>query len=104
MFIATGLQAKEKKADGSPDTVALKQSAATLCAVMGADCLKVATTLPTLSDADLEKPTTIITALSNHFTPQRHVLFERYKFNTAVQAPDESCDQFCIRLRRLWFV
>ena len=81
--IATGLTAKEKNDDGTPNVLGLKQSAATLRTVMGRDCVKVLKTLPTLAQADKEKPTSILTALSDHFVPQKNVLFDRYKFFTA---------------------
>ena len=67
----------------------LKQSAATVRTVMGRDCVKVLRALPTLAKADKDKPTSILTALSDHLVPQRTVLFERYKFFTAVQKADE---------------
>ena len=57
--------------------------------------------LDALSAADRNDHTRIIEKLRNHFTPQRHVLFERFKFNSANQEPDETIKSYVVRLRRL---
>ena len=54
--VATGLEAKQTNPDDSPNDIAIKQTAATLCAVMGRDCLRVMNTLPTLSNDDKKDP------------------------------------------------
>lgn len=98
---ATGLEAKEKNDDGSPNAQGLRQSAATLCAVMGRETLKVMGSLPAMTAEAKQDPGRILAELSDHYIPQRNVLFERYKFNTAEQQPNESCDVFIVRLRQL---
>lgn len=100
-FTATGLEAKLYDEGGNEVPLGFRQAAATLCAVMGRDCLKVVQSLPTLSAADKERPERILADLSDHFLPHRNVLFERYKFSTAVQEEGESADKFLVRLRHL---
>ena len=99
--IATGLEAKQTNQDGSVNEIARRQTAATLCSVMGRDCLRVMNSLPTLKDADKQDPARILAELSDHFVPQKNLLFERYKFNTAEQGHNEGCAEFLIRLRQL---
>ena len=72
-----------------------------LCSVMGSDCLRIMNSLTTLTDQDKKDPARIIAELSNHFEPQKHVLFERYKFNSANQSDAETVDQYVMRLRQL---
>ena len=79
-LLATGLGDKLKKPDGTANEDGEKQVAATLRSVIGSDCLKVMKDLPVLDDNNKKKPDKIIDALRAHFIPQRHVLFERYKF------------------------
>ena len=45
--------------------------------------------------------TTTIVKLTEHFEPQKHRLYEVYKFREAAQAPTESVDQYYARLRTL---
>jgi len=92
--IATELDQKTDTAEGK------KQVAATLCAVMGMECLKVMKSLPTLSAEDITNPDKILETLRGHFVPQRNVLFERYKFNTTVQL-QETIDEYVVRMRQL---
>ena len=99
-ILATGLKSKLKKEDNTPNVEGMQQVAATLCAVMGAECLKIMNSIPTLTELGKQNPDTIIEALKKHFIPQRHVLFERCKFNTATQK-EESVDEFVVRLRQL---
>lgn len=98
---ATGLASKLKNEDGSPNAQGLQQSAATLRTVMGRECVKILRSLPTIPEAEKDNPQSILAALSDHFVPQRNLLFDRYKFNTANQLPDESSNDYVIRLRRL---
>ena len=44
--------------------------------VMGLECVKVMNSLTTLAIEDRSDPETILTALGNHFMPQKHLLFE----------------------------
>ena len=99
--VATGLGAAEVNADGSANGQGLARSAATLCSVMGRECVRVMNSLPTLLAADKQNPARILAELSDHFVPQKNVLFERFTFNTAVQRGGESCDEFVVRLRHL---
>ena len=79
----------------------MTQVAATLCSIMGMDCLKVMYSLPTLTEGQRKDPKAIIKKLREHFIPQKHVLFERYKFNTVSQQISETIDEFVVRLRQL---
>ena len=56
-------------------------------------------TLPGTGNAD--DYTTAMTKLDQHFQPKRNVDFEIFKFRTAVQAAEETLDQFTTRLRKL---
>ena len=60
---------------------------------MGLECVKVV----------LRTRTTLgsLTALGNHFMPQKHLLFERVKFGFANQTEHETTDQYVVRLRQL---
>ena len=72
--------------------------AGALCSVMGL-CVKVMNSLTTLSVEDKRDPGKILTALGNHFMPQKHLLFERVKFGFANQIEHETIDQYVVRLR-----
>ena len=75
--------------------------AGALCSVMGMDCVKVMNSLTTLTASDKKDPEKILSALSDHFMPQKHLLFERVKFGFANQAENESIDQYVARLHQL---
>ena len=75
--------------------------AGALCSVMGMDCVKVMNSLTTLNDDDKKDPEKILSALGDHFMPQKHLLFERVKFGFANQAEHETIDQYVVRLRQL---
>ena len=77
------------------------RAAATLLTLLGQECREVVNNLPTIDDVDKGDPASLVTILGAHFTPQRHLLFERYKFNSADQNPMESVDAYVIRLRQL---
>lgn len=80
-IVATGLASKMLKDDGKEKNKAGElQVAATLCSVMGKDCLKIMNSLPTLTENDKKDPANIIARLRAHFIPQCHVLFERFNF------------------------
>ena len=99
--IATSLVGKMKKTDGSADPAGMQLVASTLCSVMGRECMKIMYSLPTLSNDDRNDPDKILKELHLHFVPQRHVLFERYKFNTASQQSGDTMDDYVVRLRQL---
>ena len=50
--------------------------AGALCSVMGLECVKVMNSLTALAPEDKSDPEKILTALGNHFMPQKHLLFE----------------------------
>ena len=101
-MVATGLASKMLKNEGKDkDEAGEILVAAALCSVMGKDCLKIMNSLPTLTENDKKDPVNIIAQLRAHFIPQRHVLFERYKFNSADQKMEETIDAYVIRLRQL---
>ena len=99
--VATQLVKKLKKENGQPDEAGMLQVASTLCSVMGKDCLKIMNSLPTLTESDRRNPGRIKDELRAHFVPQRHVLFERYKFNSASQQATDTVDSYLVRLRQL---
>ena len=63
--------------------------------------VKVMNSLTTLTASDKRDPEKILSALSGHFMPQKHLLFERVKFGFANQAENENIDQYEVRLRQL---
>ena len=93
--IATDLRSKLDNDEGKEIV------AATLCTVMGADCKRIMNSLPSLSAADKKDPAKIVQELKKHFIPQRNVLFERFVFNSAVQKPGETIDEYVVRLRQM---
>ena len=99
--IATRLSANMEIGNEEERKQARLIAASTLCSVMGGECLKVVNSLPTISEDDQKDPAVIIDKLTQHFIPQKHVLFERYKFNTAVQDTGEPVDAYVVRLRQL---
>ena len=84
--IATELEKK-------PKPVILK----TLKIVLGRETYQIAKNLPV---ADRTDPDSFLQALTQHFEPQRNIIFERYLFNSANQE-DENIDQYLNRLRKL---
>ena len=68
--------------------------AGALCSVMGLECVKVMNSLTTLAAEDKRDPGKILTALGNHFMPQKHLLFERVTFGFANQTEHETIDQY----------
>lgn len=93
--IATDLRSKLDNDEGKEIV------AATLCTVMGADCKRIMNSLPSLSAADKKDPAKIVQELKKHFIPQRNVLYERFVFNSAVQKPGETIDEYVVRLRQM---
>ena len=75
--------------------------AGALCSVMGLECVKVMNSLTALAPVDKSDPEKILTALGNHFMPQKHLLFERVEFGFANQTEHETIDQYVVRLRQL---
>ncbi|XP_076051153.1 uncharacterized protein LOC143031338 [Oratosquilla oratoria] len=100
-MIATDLRSKLKKDDGTDNPEGMEIVAATLCCVMGPECIKVMNSLPSLSEEDKKKPARIIEELQKQFVPQQNVLYERVLFNSAIQKSNESVDEYVLRLRQL---
>ena len=99
--IATGLDEAMTDTQGVVNVRGRTRAAAALLTVMGEDCLSVVNSLPNIAEADKADPAVILARLEEHFVPQRHVLFERYKFNSADQEAGESIDAYVLRLRQL---
>ena len=93
--IATDLRSKLDNDEGKEIV------AATLCTVMGADCKRIMNSLPSLSAADKKDPAKIVQELKKPFIPQRNVLYERFVFNSAIQKPGETIDEYVVRLRQM---
>lgn len=51
--------------------------------------------------ADPNQVDSVIEALSDHFEPQKNVIFDRYKFNSAMQEAEENTETYVNRLRKL---
>ena len=94
--VATQFVKKLKKENGQPDKYGMLQVASILCSVMGKDCLKNMNRLPTLTEAYRQNPGRIKDEFRAHFVPQRQVLFERYKFNTASQQATDTGDTYLV--------
>ena len=93
--IATDLRSKLDNDEGKEIV------AATLCTVMGAICKRILNSLPSLSAEDKKDPSKIVQELKKHFFPQRNVLYERFVFNSAVQKPGETINEYVVRLRQM---
>ncbi|ESO94651.1 hypothetical protein LOTGIDRAFT_176712, partial [Lottia gigantea] len=100
-LLATELDKKMLNEDGTANNAGKTQVAATLCSVIGPGCLKILNSIAGVTDADKRDPEIILQKLETHFIPQRHVLFERFKFFSAVQAENETIDNLGVRLRQL---
>ncbi|KAJ8030740.1 hypothetical protein HOLleu_27229 [Holothuria leucospilota] len=87
--IATKLNEKEEKI-----------RVATLLSVMGKECFRLFQNLD-MPEENRKKEDQIKEALEKNFEPTRNVIYERYKFNTADQLPNESIDEYVTRLRHL---
>ena len=74
--------------------------AAALKSMMGKECREILQRLG-LTDDEMKKPDVMLTKLSEHFSPARNILYERFLFHTAEQQTTESVDQYIIRLRKL---
>lgn len=66
---------------------------------LGTESVKVLNTL--LAPAAQNTPAAILTALQGYCVPQTNETYERYIFNTAVQAEGEDINKFVTRLRTL---
>ena len=73
---------------------------ATLKTVMGTECKQVLNRLE-LTEEELSKTSTILEKLELYFAPERNILYERYLFHSAEQQPNETLDQYVLRLRKL---
>ena len=93
--IATDLRSKLDNDEGKEIV------AATLCTVMGADCKQIMNSLPSLSTEVKKDRAKIVQEFKKHFIPQRNVLSERFVFNSGVQRPGETIDEYVVRLRQM---
>jgi hypothetical protein len=99
--LATGLNDQLTKEDGSPNENGKKLVAATLLSIVGTSAVRVVNTLPQFTEAIKQDPKTLLKELEKHFVPERHILYERFKFNSANQTDNENIDAFVVRLRTL---
>ena len=67
---------------------------------MGKECKQILNRLG-LTTEELKESSTILDKLQQHFAPARNILYERYRFHSAEQQPNESVNQFVIRLKQL---
>lgn len=68
---------------------------------MAMGCVKLMNSLTALTEPYKKDPEKILSALRDHFMPQKHLLFERVKFGFANDAENESTDQYIVRLHQL---
>ena len=54
-----------------------------------------------IPDGEREKVQPLLTRSREYCTPRNNITLERYKFNTRVQKPDETVDQFVVDLRQM---
>ena len=73
---------------------------ASLRSVMGKDCLQTFLNL-NISAENRNNVEACMDALENYFKPQRHVVYERYVFNSCEQNQGESVDSYVTRLRKV---
>ena len=78
--------------DKKPKPVVLE----TLKIVLGRETYQIAKNLPVTDRTD---PDSFLQALTQHFEPQRNIIFERYLFNRANHG-NENTDQYLNRLRQ----
>ena len=69
----------------------------TLKIVLGRETYQIVKNLPVTDRTD---PDSFLQALTQHFEPQRNIIFERYLFNSANHG-NENIDQYLNRLRKL---
>ena len=65
---------------------------------MGRECLAALKHI-NLSQDDAKNPSKVLKALGDHFKPKINVVYERYRFNSCSQEPDEPIDSYVARLR-----
>ena len=82
------------------DKQTLKIRLASLCSVMGKDCLQTFLNL-NISVEDRNNVEASMTGLENYFKPQCNVVYERYVFNSCEQNQGESVDSYVTRLGKL---
>ena len=62
--------------------------------------MKVVNSLTTLTAPDKKDSKKVLSTLSDHFMPKKHLLFERIKFGFVEQIENESIDLYVVRLRQ----
>ena len=71
--------------------------AATLKTIMGKECRQILSYLQ-LTDDEKKSTKDILNKLEAYFAPTRNILYELYIFHMAVQQPNETADQYLLRL------
>ena len=74
--------------------------AATLKTIMGKECRQILSRLQ-LTDDEKKSTKDILDKLEAYFAPTRNILYEQYIFHMAVQQPNETADQYLLRLCHL---
>ena len=92
-IVATDLRSKLKLENGLNNPAGQKLVAATLCAIMGAECYKVLQSLNTNNTVNLQDAPDIIQTLRDHFVPKRHKLLERHKLWLRIGAESVAGDE-----------
>jgi len=70
-----------------------------LKSIMGADCKRVLSQI--LNSEEQTSAAVVLDRLEAHFQPARNVMYERHEFFKADQLPNETLDQYIVRLRHL---
>ena len=73
---------------------------ATLKTVMGKECRQILGRLELREDATKDAEV-IMQKLESYFEPTQNILYKRYLFREASQQPQETIDQYTLRLRHL---
>jgi len=71
---------------------------ATLKTIMGRECVAALKHIH-LSQDDAKHTSKVLKALGDHFKPKINVVYERYRFNSCSQEPDEPIDNYVAGLR-----
>ena len=73
---------------------------ATFRSIMGRECLQILKNLG-LSEEQSSSVAEVLSALERYIRPQKNVVFERFKFNSSFQSPNETVDSYINNLRYL---
>ena len=81
------------------DTKDQKIQVATFITCIGHEALDIHNNLPYGNSGDRSKIDKILSLWETYCIGQTNVIYERYKFNNSAQEPNESFDEFVVRLR-----